>query len=110
MCAQLSVLYVCRCNDHVLCVMALTDVLELGPYPGTNNVAILDQAGWHGSFALVLSPSITRLPLPLRCPKLNPFETVWQFMCDDWLSNRILLFHGNILDHCSFAWYDLANQ
>ena len=29
------------------------------------------------------------LPLPAKCPELNPQENVWQFMRDNWLSNRV---------------------
>ena len=27
--------------------------------------------------------------LPPRAPELNPVENIWQFMRDNWLSNRI---------------------
>jgi transposase len=30
-----------------------------------------------------------RMPLPPRAPELNPVENIWQFMRDNWLSNRI---------------------
>ena len=33
--------------------------------------------------------NITLLPLPPKCPELNPAENVWQFIRDNWLSNRI---------------------
>jgi len=57
--------------------------------PGAHAVLLLDQAGWHGSGALVVPANITLLPLPSKCPELNPVENVWQFMRDNWLSNRI---------------------
>ncbi len=57
--------------------------------PGAHAVLILDQAGWHGSAELVVPPNITLMPLPPRRPELNPVENVWQFMRDNWLSNRI---------------------
>ena len=56
---------------------------------GAHAVLILDQAGWHGSAELIVPPNITLMPLPPRCPELNPVENVWQFMRDNWLSNRI---------------------
>jgi hypothetical protein len=60
--------------------------------PGAHAVVILDQAGWHGSTDLVVPPNITLLPLPPRCPELNPVENIWtpatsmRFRCDrgDW--------------------------
>jgi hypothetical protein len=51
---------------------------------------LLDQAGWHGSAELVVPPNITLMPLPPRCPELNPVENVWQFMRDNWLSIRLM--------------------
>ncbi len=57
--------------------------------PGAHAVVILDQAGWHGSAELVIPPNITLMLLPPRCPELNPVENIWQFMRDNWLSNRI---------------------
>jgi hypothetical protein len=29
--------------------------------------------------------NITIVPLPAKCPELNPQENVWQFMRDNWL-------------------------
>jgi len=48
--------------------------------------------------------NITLLPLPAKCPELNPVENVWQFMRDNWLPNRIFKSYDDILDHCCFAW------
>src|ERR687894_1418066 len=50
---------------------------------------LVDQAGWHMSDRLVVPPNVTLVPLPPRCPELNAMENVWQFMRDNWLSNRI---------------------
>ena len=33
-----------------------------------------------------MPPNITIVPLPVKCPELNPVENVWQFMRDNWLS------------------------
>lgn len=57
--------------------------------PGAHAVLLLDQAGWHLSGKLAVPANITLLPLPPKCPELNPVENVWQFMRDNWLSNRI---------------------
>ena len=71
---------------------------------------LVDQAGWHLSHRLVIPPNITDVRLPPKCPELNPVENVWQFMRDNWLSNRVFRSYENILDHCSDAWNRLANQ
>ncbi len=81
---------------------------EVGP--GRHAVLILDQAGWHLSDRLIVQASITLLPLPPKRPELNPVENPWQFMRDNWLSNRVITSYDNLLDHCCFAWNTLVNQ
>lgn len=77
---------------------------------GAHAVILLDQAGWHGSGELVVPPNIALMPLPPRCPELNPVENVWQFMRDNWLSNRIFKSYDDIVDHCCCAWNNLVDQ
>ncbi len=78
--------------------------------PGAHAVVILDRAGWHTSSTLQVPHNITLLPLPPRAPELNPVENVWQFLRDNWLSNRIFRDYDDILDHCCHAWNKLAEQ
>ena len=40
---------------------------------------------------LEVPPNITLIPLPAKCPELNPQENVWQFLRDNWLSNFQIL-------------------
>ena len=37
-------------------------------------------------------------------------ENVWQFMRDNWLSNRVFRSYEAILDHCCDAWNRLVDQ
>jgi len=78
--------------------------------PGAHAVLILDQAGWHMSPKLDIPANITLLPLPPRAPELNPVENVWQFMRDNWLSNRVFESYDDIAAHCCDAWNKLADQ
>ena len=78
--------------------------------PGAHAVLLMDQAGWHMSHHLVVSTNITIMPLPPKCPALNPVENIWQFMRDNWLSNRVFTSYDAILDHCCEAWNKLVNQ
>ena len=41
--------------------------------------------------------NITPLPLPPRSPELNPVENVWQFLRDNWLSNRVFRGYDDIV-------------
>jgi transposase len=77
---------------------------------GAHAVVLLDQAGWHLSNRLVIPDNITLVPLPAKAPELNPVENVWQFMRDNWLSNRVFTSYGDILDHCCAAWNRLIDQ
>ena len=43
---------------------------------------------WHLSVRLIIPPNITLVPLPAKCPQLNPQENVWQFMRHNWLEPR----------------------
>ena len=78
--------------------------------PGAHAILILDQAGWHGAKDLQVPDNITLLPLPPRSPELNPVENIWQFMRDNWLSDRVFKSYEDILDHCCFAWNQLTRQ
>ncbi len=42
--------------------------------------------------------NFTILPLPPRSPDLNPVENIWQFMRDNWLSNRVFKGYDDIVD------------
>src|SRR6266853_1435038 len=73
-------------------------------------VLLVDQAGWHMSTRLVVPANITIIALPPKCPELNPVENVWQFMRDNWLSNRIFKSYDDLVDHCCEAWNKLVDQ
>jgi hypothetical protein len=64
----------------------------------------------HLSGRLVMPPNITLIPLPAKCPELNPQENVWQFPRDNWLSNRIFKSFDDVVDHCCEAWNKLVDQ
>ena len=78
--------------------------------PGAHAVLLLDQAGWHGARDLGVPDNITLLALPPRSPELNPVENVWQFMRQNWLSNRVFSSQTDVLDHCCHAWNKLVDQ
>jgi hypothetical protein len=97
-----------RCNTHAMQrhLHEIASQVE----PGAHAVVILDQAGWHTTGKLEIPPNITLMPLPPRSPELNPVENIWQFMRDNWLSNRVFKSHDDIVDHCCEAWNKLTDQ
>lgn len=78
--------------------------------PGAYAVVLLDQAGWHMTDKLNVPPNVTIMPLPAKCPELNPQENVWQFLRDNRLSNRVFKSYDDIVDHCCDAWNNLVEQ
>lgn len=78
--------------------------------PNAHAIIIVDQAGWHLSHALEVPKNMTLMPLPSKSPELNPVENIWQFIRDNWLSNRVFKSYDDIIDHCCFAWNSLIDQ
>ena len=78
--------------------------------PDAHAVVVMDQAGWHTSGKLDVPANVSILALPSRAPELNPVENVWQFMRDNWLSNRVFSSYDDIVDHCCEAWNKLVAQ
>ena len=77
---------------------------------GRHAVLVLDQAGWHLSGKLAVPANITIVPLPPKCPELNAQENVWQFIRNNWLSNRAFDSTTALLDHCCDPWNKLEAQ
>ena len=72
--------------------------------PAAHAILLVDQAGWHMSTRLVVPANITIILLPPKCPELNPVENVWQFMRENWLSNRVFKSYDDLVDHCCADW------
>jgi len=103
----------CRTRPALLQQRAMALHLEeisLAVAPEAHALVLLDQAGWHVSKTLPVPGNITLVPLPPKSPELNPVENIWQFMRDNWLSNRIFKSYDDILDHCCFAWNKLIDM
>jgi hypothetical protein len=78
--------------------------------PGAHAIVLLDQAGWHSTKMLKIPRNISLMPLPPRAPELNGQENIWQFMRQNWLSNRVFKCFDDIVDHCCYAWNTLIDQ
>ena len=62
-----------RCNTEGM-TLHLAEI-SAAVAPGAHAVLLLDQAGWHGSRALVVPSNITLMPLPPKCPELTLWKT-----------------------------------
>jgi hypothetical protein len=86
------------------------DEIALTVAPDAHAILLVDQAGWHISDKLSVPANISIVLLPPKSPELNPTENVWQFMRDNWLSNRVFATGEDIVDHCCQAWNKLVAQ
>jgi transposase len=73
-------------------------------------VVLMDRAGWHISGELKVPHNLTIILLPSRSPELNPVENVWQYLRQNWLSNRVFETYDAILDAACEAWNNLLDQ
>ena len=96
------------CNSEAMALHL--EEISLAVAPEAHALVLLDQAGWHVSKKLPVPGNITLIPLPPKSPELNPVENIWQFMRDNWLSNRVFKSYDDILDHCCFAWNKLIEM
>lgn len=72
---------------------------------GHHAVVIVDGAGWHQlGGKLTMPENISLLHLPPYAPELNPVENVWQYLRQNFLSNRLFNEYADILDACCHAW------
>jgi hypothetical protein len=78
--------------------------------PGAHALVLVDQAGWHQSKKLVVPANITLMPLPAKAPELNPVENIWQFLRENWISNRIFSSYGDIVRHITRRWIPFAER
>ena len=56
-----------------------------------HGVVLMDRAGWHSTDQLKVPKNLTIILLPSRSPELNPVENIWQYLRQNWLSNRVCL-------------------
>jgi transposase len=52
--------------------------------------------------------NITPIFLPSRAPELKPVENVWQYLRQNWLSNRVFENYDAIIDAACEAWRKLT--
>jgi transposase len=73
-------------------------------------VLLLDRAGWHTTGDLTVPKNMTLIFLPSRAPELNPVENVWQYLRQNWLSNRVFDTYEAIIDAACEAWNNLVAE
>jgi hypothetical protein len=77
---------------------------------GAHAVILMDRAGWHRTPRLQVPKNLTIILLPSRSPELNSVENVWQYLRQNWLSNRVFPNLEAIIDAGCQAWNRLMAQ
>ena len=75
-----------------------------------HGVVLMDCAGWHSTDKLKVPKILTIILLPSRSPELNPIENIWQYLRQNWLSNRVFEDYDAIIEAGCQAWNKLINQ
>jgi hypothetical protein len=75
-----------------------------------HGVVLMDRAGWHKTDKLKLPKNLTIILLPSRSPELNTVENIWQYLRQNWLSNRVFEDYQAILDAGWQAWNKLIDK
>ncbi len=78
--------------------------------PKAHAVVLLDRAPWHTAGELDIPNNLTLILLPARSPELNPVENVWQYLRQNWLSNRVFEDYDAILKAGCDAWNRLLAE
>ena len=58
---------------------------------------------------LAIPDNISLLHLPPYCPELNPVENIWQYLRQNFLTNRVFDSYSNIVDACCATRRALTN-
>lgn len=54
--------------------------------------------------------NITPIFQPSRAPELNPVENIWQYLRQNWLSNRVFEDYDTIINAACKAWQNLMAE
>ena len=83
------------------------DEISLAVASGSHGVVLMDRAGWHTTKKLAVPENLTIILLPSYSPELNSAENVWQYLRQNWLSNRVFDSYDAILNAACEAWNNL---
>jgi hypothetical protein len=61
-----------RQSRRLLALAEIAQAIE----PGAHAMLLVSQAGWHLSHRLIVPPNMSIVPMPSKCPGLNPVENI----------------------------------
>jgi transposase len=97
-----------KANAHAM--QAHLDEISRHVARNAHAALLMDRAGWHTTAKLKVPKNITIVLLPSRSPELNPMENVWQYLRQNWLSNRVFESYDDIIEAGCCAWNRLIAQ
>jgi hypothetical protein len=91
------------CNSEAMQLHLNEIATKVGALVPTPSSSLIRLDGTEAK-ELKVPHNISLMPLPPRSPELNSQENIWQFMHQNWLSNRVFKSYDDIVDHCCYAW------
>ncbi len=73
-----------------------------------HGVLLMDRAPWHKS--LETPPNMTIFYLPPYSPELNPHENIWEYLKNNFLSNKVFNDLEHVTQACCQAWNLLCSE
>ena len=73
-----------------------------------HGVIVMDRAPWHRF--LEVPDNMTIVYLPSYSPECNPHENVWEYLKNNYLSNRVYKDLDHLMEACCKAWNGLCSE
>jgi transposase len=95
-------------NTHAM--QCHVDEISRHVAPGALAVVLMDNAAWHRTGNLNWPSNLRPLFIPPGCPELNAAENIWQYLRQNYLSNRVFATYTDIIDATCAAWNKLLAE
>jgi hypothetical protein len=73
-----------------------------------HGVLVMDKAPWHRS--IKVPENMTIIHLPSYSPECNPHENIWEYMKNNFLSNKVFKDFDHVMEACCEAWNMLCGE
>jgi hypothetical protein len=91
-------------------VMSAFLELTAAQFPQDLCLMVMDGAGYHIAHALVVPPSVRLTFLPPYSPELNPVESIWDYLRENYTGNRLFASLGGVERRLCTAFSELRDD